>query len=130
LYYKGTPIKREDDLHFLYILTWFRTSYDVSHEVGDGRGSSDFKISYGSKDKTIVEFKLASNTKLKQNFQKQVEIYKKASMAKNSIKVIFFFTEEEERRVIDILNELNLANENNIILIDARQDNKISASRA
>jgi len=129
-YHDNTPIKRESDLHIFYNFTWFYTKYDVSHEVNDGRGPSDFKISFGSKDKTIVEFKLASNSQLKRNLEKQVEIYKKASNAKKSIHVIIFFTEVEEKKVIKILNELGIAGAENIILIDARNDNKPSASRA
>ena len=40
-----------------------------------GRGAVDFKISRGSKDKTLVEFKLAKNTQLKRNLKNQVKIY-------------------------------------------------------
>lgn len=50
---------------------------DVNREVNNGRGPVDFKISKGSKDTTLVEFKLASNSKLKNNLAKQVDIYKK-----------------------------------------------------
>jgi hypothetical protein len=66
-YVKGEPIKREVDLHIMFRLTWFATMSDVSPETNDGRGPVDFKISRGSRDKTLVEFKLASNSKLKQN---------------------------------------------------------------
>ena len=55
------------------------TEYDVNREVNNGRGPVDFKVSKGSKDTTLVEFKLASNTKLKKNLENQVEIYKKAN---------------------------------------------------
>jgi hypothetical protein len=51
----------------------------VSREVNDGRGPADFKASRGALDKTIVELKLASNSKLEQNLQKQTEAYEKAS---------------------------------------------------
>jgi len=130
LYLNDIPIKKEDDIHILYRLTWFRTIYDVSHEVNDGRGFADFKVSLGSLDKTIVEFKLASNPQLKRNLKKQTDIYKKASDAKRSIEVIIFFSEIEEKKVYSILVELALLNKENIILIDARNDNKPSASRA
>ena len=129
-YLNGVPIRREKDLQILYRLTWFGTIYDVSREVDDGRGSADYKVSMGSWDKSIVEFKLASNSQLKRNLQNQVEIYKKASDANESVKVIIFFTEDEETRVINILNELGIAGAKNIILIDARDDNKPSASKA
>jgi hypothetical protein len=74
-YLNDKPIKNENDLHILYRLTWYATPSDVSHEVNDGRGPADFKISRGSKDKTLVEMKLASNSQLKRNLAKQAEIY-------------------------------------------------------
>ncbi len=129
-YINGQPIRKEADLHILFRLVWHGTPSDVSREVDDGRGPADFKISRGSADKTIIEFKLASNPQLKRNMQKQVEIYKKASDAKTGFKVVVFFTEEEEIRVRGVLQELGLLNNPNVILIDARQDNKPSASKA
>ena len=101
---------------------------DVNREVNNGRGSVDYKVSYGAKNSVLVEFKLASNSKLKQNLAKQVEVYKAASNSARAIKVIMFFSEAEEKRVIDILNELALAGNEDIVLIDARSDNKPSAS--
>lgn len=129
-YINGQPVRREKDLHIMFRLVWHRTPSDVSREVNDGRGSADFKISRGAIDKTIVEFKLASNPQLKRNLQNQVEIYKKASDANTGFKVIVFFTEEEQIKVENILYELNFDKNPNIILIDARQDNKPSASMA
>ncbi|HAX97700.1 MAG TPA: hypothetical protein DCY12_02075 [Candidatus Atribacteria bacterium] len=130
LYQDNKPISKESDIQILYRLTWYATELDVSREVNDGRGPADFKISSGSIDKTIVEFKLASNPQLKRNLQNQVEIYKKASDAKYGIKAIFYFSQEEKSRVLDILDELNIDQDANIVLIDARSDNKPSASKA
>jgi hypothetical protein len=114
----------------MFKLTWFATSSDVSAEVNDGRGPADFKISSGSNDKTIVEFKLASNSKLKRNLQEQVDIYKKASSAMHGLKVILYFTEIELRKVQEILAELKLVGNPSVFLIDARMDNKPSGSTA
>lgn len=130
LYVDGKPVTRESDLHILYRLTWFATASDVSREVNDGRGPADFKISRGSIDKTIVEFKLARNSQLKRNLEKQVDIYKKASDADKDLKVILYFTESEYERVIGILRDLGIEGDPSIILIDARSDNKPSASKA
>jgi len=129
-YHKGEPISRESDAHILFRLTWYTTPSDVSREVNDGRGPADFKISRGSKDKTLVEFKLAKNTKLKRNLEKQLEIYKNASDAKVGFKVIIFFTEQEYIRVEGILDELKMVNDPYIYLVDARLDNKPSGSKA
>ena len=109
-------------------LVWYGSPLDVNREVNNGRGPVDYKISYGSKISTLVEFKLASNSKLKQNLAKQVDVYKAASNTERAIKVILFFSEAEEKKILDILNELNLAGNDDIVLIDARNDNKPSAS--
>lgn len=127
-YFKGEPVKRESDLQIIFKLTWHASDFDVNAEVNNGRGPVDFKISRGSSDKTLVEFKLASNSKLKQNLANQVKIYELANNSKNSIKVILFFSYDEGRKVKKILKELKLETDENIVLIDARKDNKISAS--
>jgi len=128
-YRKNDVIRREADLQIMYRLTWFATFSDVTREANEGRGPVDFKISRGAKDKTLIEFKLASNSKLRQNLEKQVEIYKKAHDTDKAIKVIIFFSLEEETKVKKILEELGIENEKYVILIDARNDNKISASK-
>jgi hypothetical protein len=125
-YIDNQPIKREADLQIIYRLTWYATEYDVNREVNNGRGPVDYAISKGSKDKTLVEFKLASNSKLKQNLVKQVEIYEKANNTNISIKVILFFDAKEYNHVLKVLKELKLEKANNIVLIDAGK--KISAS--
>ncbi|MEA1992596.1 MAG: hypothetical protein U9N58_10480, partial [Thermodesulfobacteriota bacterium] len=86
-YVDGQPVKREADLQLIFRLTWFASPSDVNSEVNNGRGAVDYKISRGSKDSTLIEFKLASNSKLKQNLAKQVQVYEKANQTKKSIKV-------------------------------------------
>ena len=129
-YYKGKPIEREADAHVLYRLTWFASTSDLNSEVNNGRGPVDFKASRGSADKTLVEFKLASNPQLKKNLLNQVEVYKKANQTKMSIKVILYFTEPEYEKVLRILKEIEATGDRDIVLVDARQDNKPSASKA
>ncbi|MCC5791344.1 MAG: hypothetical protein JJT82_01865 [Legionellaceae bacterium] len=126
-YLKDNPIKREQDLQLLFKLTWHASAYDVNAEVNNGRGPVDFKISKGNADKTLVEFKLASNNKLKQNLKHQVRVYETANETDQSIKVILFFSDAELLRVQKILGELGLKENEHLILIDARSD-KVSAS--
>jgi len=126
----GQPIRREIDLHILFRLTWFATLSDVTREANDGRGPADFKIARGALDKTIVEFKLASNKKLEDNLRKQAEIYQKASDAQFALKVIFYFSEGEHDKVVKILKKIGLDGSPHVILVDARGDNKPSASNA
>ncbi len=127
-YINGQPIKRESDLQVIYRLTWFGSKVDVNREVNNGRGPVDYKASIGKGNSTLVEFKLAKNTKLKQNLKNQVQVYEKASETYIGIKVILFFSDAEEKRVKNILKELDMDKDENIILIDARADNKISGS--
>lgn len=129
-YVQGKAIRKETDAHILYRMTWFATFSDISREVDDGRGPVDFKASRGAKDKTLVEFKLASNPQLRRNLEKQVDIYKKASDATIGFKVIIYFTADELARSERILSELNMTGDKHIYLIDARNDNKPSGSKA
>lgn len=129
-YIKGKAIEREEDLHILYRMTWYASESDVTREANDGRGPVDFKVSKGSKDKTLVEFKLAKNTQLERNLQKQAEIYEKASDAQVSIKVIIYFSAAEKARAQKILKKLKLFGHPNVVMIDARRDNKPSGSKA
>jgi len=129
-YVKGQPIKRESDLQLMFRLTWYASEDDVNSEVNNGRGPVDYKISRGSKDSTLVEFKLASNSKLKQNLEKQVEVYKAANQTKKSIKVILYFSDSELSKLLKILKELDLKEGKELVLIDAQATNKPSGSNA
>ncbi|MCK9615293.1 MAG: hypothetical protein M0R48_07315 [Candidatus Omnitrophica bacterium] len=126
----GKPINRESYLHIMFKLTWCASESAITPETNAGRGPVDFAISKGARDKTLVEFKLASSSKLRQNLLNQVEIYKKAHDTNKAIKVILFFSAEEESRAKGIIGDLGLLNEKYIVLIDARRDNKVSASKA
>jgi len=130
-YHKNECIGAERDLQLLFGLVCHESStFDINREVNQGRGPVDFKVSKGSADKTLVEFKLARNKKLKQNLQKQVAIYEKANKTTSSFKVIIYFTEDEYKRAIGILNDLGLTGREDIVLIDGRSDNKVSASKS
>ncbi len=126
---EGKAFEREKDLQILYRLVWFGTPSDIGAEANDGRGPVDFKVSRG-RNKTLVEMKLASNTKLEANLTKQVEIYQKADDAETGIKAILYFDESQLRRVQRILKKLGLTGNKDIVLIDACKNNKPSASKA
>ena len=126
----GKAVEREKDLQILFKLVWEGSPSSVDAEVNNGRGPVDFKISRGARDGTLVEFKLASNSQLERNLENQVAIYEKANNITQSYKVILFFTEHQELTVRSILRRLKTPTEAGIILIDARPDNKPSASKA
>lgn len=129
-YVGGKPVEREKDLQILFKLVWEGSYSSVDAEVNNGRGPVDFKVSRGACDSTLVEFKLASNSQLERNLENQVAVYEKANKTTQSYKVILFFSEREERTLKSILQRLKAAPEAGIILIDARSDNKPSASKA
>jgi hypothetical protein len=129
-YVNGKPVERERDLQILFKLVWEGSPSSVDAEVNNGRGPVDFKVSRGANDKTLVEFKLASNPQLERNIENQVAIYEKANRTTQSYKVILFFTSQDEVKVRRILQRLKPPHDAGILLIDARQDNKPPASKA
>jgi hypothetical protein len=129
-YHRGQPIEREDDVHVLYRLVWFGTTSDVNPEANSGRGPVDFSISRGAGDKSLVEFKLASNTQLKRNLEKQLAVYKRSARAQRTITAVVYFSPHQLRRVERALKDLRLTGDPSVVLIDARRDNKPSGSRA
>jgi len=106
------------------------TEFDINREPNNGRGPVDFKASFGAGDKSLIEFKLGSNRQLKRNLEKQVAIYEAANKTHTSVKVIVYYSGEDEARVKRIITELSLEGDESIVLIDARSDNKPSASKA
>lgn len=126
---ESKPVERERDIQILFRLVWFGTRSDIGPEANDGRGPVDFKVSRG-RHKTLVEMKLAKNTKLEANLQKQVKIYQAAADAERGIKAIIYFNYDQLRRVREILKRLKLEDSQDIVLLDARSDNKPSASNA
>jgi hypothetical protein len=126
----GQPFAKETEVHLFFGIIWFGSVFDVNREPNNGRGPVDFKVSIGAADKSLIEFKLASNSRLKRNLEKQVEIYEKANQTATSAKVIICYTESDQDKVTKILEDLKLDGREDIIVIDARSDNKPSASKA
>lgn len=98
---------------------WFSTGFSVDREVNNGRGPVDYKVSNGRDDQTLIEFKLASNTKLEKNLANQVDVYKTANQTDSALTAILYFSDREQERVLKILKALQLEGNENIVLIDA-----------
>ena len=77
------------------------------------------------------EFKLASNSSLAHVFT-QVEIYEAANCSEGSLVIIFFFSEEEYVYANNVVRAAGYEDmiDESIYLIDCRNDNKVSASKA
>jgi hypothetical protein len=120
----------EKQLQLLFKMTTFNSLFNYDSEVNNGRGPIDFIISMGSQDKTGLEFKLASNTKLKQNLANQTDVYKVDSNLKYIIKVIFYFTTKDLERVNKIIAEIRKLPENEILLlVDCREKESASNTK-
>lgn len=126
----GKPFSREDEVQIFFGLIWCKSEFDANREVNNGRGPVDFKVSFGAGDKSLIEFKLASNSNLSRNLQNQVRVYEAANNTRTSVKVIVCYTAAHQVRVRRILKDLQLAGEPSIVVIDARSDNKPSGSKA
>lgn len=125
-YKSGERVTQEKELQTLFKFVWYNTTASVDREVNNGRGPVDYKVSNGNDDCTLVEFKLASSSKLKQNLKNQVDVYKNANQTESAFAVIVYFDEKEHQRALGILQELQLVDNENIVLIDASE--KESAS--
>ena len=128
-YVKNIPISRESDLQIMFKLTWFASKFSSDSEVNNGRGPADFLVSYGSQDKSIIEFKLAKNTHMEKNLRNQAKIYSDASRATNPpIMVILYFNFTERDKVQRVMTKNGLSDSKHIVLINAMP--KESASKA
>jgi hypothetical protein len=121
---------KETEVQLYFGLAWFGSAFDVNREPNNGRGPVDFKVSIGAADKSLIEFKLASNRQLKRNLEHQVEIYKKANDTATAVTVIIAYTAAEQGRVAAYLRELGLVDREDVVVIDARSDNKPTGSKA
>lgn len=114
----------------MFRLVWARTSFKPDFETNNGRGEADVVVSKGSANQCVVEFKLASNSKLPKVFE-QAEIYCKANDCTEKLIVIFYFSEEEYKKVQQLINKTELTKliDKDVFLIDCRDDNKPSGSK-
>jgi hypothetical protein len=126
----GKSFGNEKEVQLFFGLVFANSTFDVNREPNNGRGPVDFKLSKGAFDKTLIEIKLGRNSQLKRNLEKQVEIYQAANQTPHAVKVIVNFTADDERRVAAILKDLKMDSQENVVVIDARADNKPSASKA
>ena len=97
-------------------------------ESNSGVGPSDFLVSFGYKNATIIEFKLASNSRLHKVFN-QVDAYQKSHRIRGKcIIVVFYFNETEKERALKVQNEAD-SEKYQVIIVDCDSSNKQSASK-
>lgn len=129
----GQPFATEREVQGFFGLLLQRSNFDSNREVNNGRGSVDFKLSMGASDKSLIEFKLAKSSSLRRNVKNQLAIYETANKTTQSIMVVIAYTEAEMDKIERVLGEVETippAVSRSIVVIDARADNKPSASTA
>jgi hypothetical protein len=80
---------------------------DVSPETNIGRGPVDFKLSDGYINRTILELKLARNTKFWNGLTSQFPTYLKAEGISRGYFIVIVFTETDIERIRDIQQVLD-----------------------
>ena len=102
----------------------------MNREPNNGRGPVDFKISMGL-DKSLIEFKLAKSSSLERNLANQVDIYEAANKTKQSVAVVICYSAADQVKTNRVIKKLKLdePDARPLVVIDARSDNKPSASK-
>ncbi|MBE9102988.1 hypothetical protein [Vacuolonema iberomarrocanum] len=119
-------------LLFLGIVNHYCRANDIdpSREVETGKGPVDFKFSTGYRNRALIEIKLASSSKLRQGFERQLPAYLKAHNVDHGYYIVVFHKESEKKKIDKILNEVKSEKgilQGKVVVIDATR-NKPSAS--
>jgi hypothetical protein len=137
LWYDGVPLaeKRVQDLFKLAASGWCRAyDVDMSPESNTGIGPVDFKFSQGWTRRTLVELKLASNTKFWSGLRKQLPQYMRSESIAEGYFIAICYTERDIARAREVARtaaKVSKALRYRItaLTIDAQRDNKRSASK-
>lgn len=133
-----TAPRSEDDVQLLFkgILDEHcrANNIDFTREVNQGMGSVDFRFSSGYQKRVLLEAKLAKNSKFWNGLKKQLPKYMKIDSCKLGIFLVVAFSDKDIKRVNnieDIARDTEKIYGVNIkvIVVDARVDNKESASK-
>lgn len=106
---------------------------DVSPEPNIGRGPVDFKMSRGYEHRTLLELKLAHNTKFWRGLRKQLPTYLNAEKIHHGFFVVIVYSDSDMKRIANIRRAVRESArkpncEITVLVIDAR-GNKPSASK-
>lgn len=106
---------------------------DITREANIGRGPVDFKVSKGYFLRTLIEIKLARNTKFWNGLQKQLPKYLEAEDIEFGFYLVVVQEEKDIRKIIEISKiladtEKKTNKKLNVVIVDART-NPASASK-
>lgn len=107
---------------------------DFTREVNQGMGPVDFRFSSGYQNRVLLEAKLAKNTKFWNGLTKQLPKYMKIDSCKLGIFLVVAFSDKDIQRVNDIQDVAKETEKIHgvqikVVVVDARADNKMSASK-
>ncbi|TGK77690.1 hypothetical protein EHQ31_18800 [Leptospira montravelensis] len=113
--------------HGLSLVSLEESGITVTPESNSGPGPVDFKYSLSSKDITLIEFKLSSNTKLIDGLNKQLPAYIAGEKAKNAFYVVIQIG-DHDKKIKALKEEFKKMNSKkiNLLIIDGQR--KSSAS--
>ncbi len=98
----------EKTVQNFFKLTWRWSRYNITAEWNNWPWPVDFVVSMWANDITVIEFKLATNSKCLQ--EKQLDSYKKSHNTVSWILVIFCFDEKEVIKVKELISKKGLKN--------------------
>lgn len=133
-----TAARSEEDVQLLFkgILDEHcrASNIDLTREVNQGMGPVDFRFSSGYVNRVLLEVKLAKNSKFWNGLKKQLPQYLKIDSCKKGIFLVLVFTDKDVDRIKEIENIRKdiceyYSVDIKIIVVDARVDNKLSASK-
>jgi len=108
-----TP-RREDSSQdlFLGIVKHYckANDIDISREANIGRGPVDFKVSYGYKLRTLIEVKLAKNTKFWNGLEKQLPKYQQAEDVNIGYFLVVCYTDKDYEKIQTINKRIGKVN--------------------
>ena len=93
----------------------------VDRETNNGRGSEDFKFSFGC-DKTIVEIKNSSSSRLMHGYETQIEQYVLSEQTTNRIYLVVVDEFNENLKNLKENHAINQGNQNNppdLVLVES-----------
>ena len=113
---------------FLAVVKGFciENDVDISKEPNIGRGPVDFKVSRGYEARSLIEVKLAKNTKFWHGLQRQLPKYLEAESVNIGYFLVICFNDKDFERISDINQRVRVLNDElpyeiKVEIVDATQ---------
>ena len=113
--------------HALSLVALEESEIDVTPEANAGPGPVDFKYSRGSKDITLIEFKLSSNPKLIPGLARQLAAYMQAEKSKHGFYVVIV-VDGHDKKIAQLRKKYKEMKRTdiNLVVVEGRKKNSAS----